>query len=164
MVSIDSSAAVDLYASASDSEICLRVLSTQRYLRTIAYEPLSGRFWAIYKVFLSAKGYIVLQLRRRARDCDEDAVVVYSINGVKVIERRLKELLNSIVMEPTTQYHIITGGVNGVTKKYFIITMEEEILDMEPSAILFLDYIESNGLIVGFNNKLKHLYWELKDD
>jgi len=114
-------------------------------------------------MLLSDKGYIILQLRKRVKDYKEDAILVYSINGIKVIERILKEQLNTILLEPTTHYYIFTGGLTGITKRIFIITMEEEIIDVEKSPILYIEYIDSNRLVIGFNNKLKYLYWELKD-
>ena len=153
-----------MYASSSKSQISLRVLSTHRFFRTITVTL--DEEYEIFKILLSGRGYIVVQIRSA---CNRDILAVYSINGVKIVEKLMNELLNVIILEPVTEYFVITGGTQGVVKQLAIITLLHEELPFKfnDAGILMIDFLKSPGrnkLVVGYsNNKVKYLQWSPTD-
>ncbi len=108
MVSLAASYGLDLYASASSASLCLRVVSTNRYFRTISPELSSGGVrYGIFKIVVSSRGYVVVQARTL---CDQDLLVVYSINGARIAAQRLDEFLNAMILDPT-EYYVVSVAI-----------------------------------------------------
>ena len=106
MVSIASSFGLDLYVSASSDSICTRVSSTNRYFCAIVPELSRAMKYSIFKILMSARGYIVIQARTAFCACEPDMLVVYSINGAKIAEQKMDEFLNAMLMDPT-EYFVV---------------------------------------------------------
>ena len=64
----------------------------------------------IYKVLLSARGYVVILARSAFAAYEKDMLLVYSINGEKVAQRELDESINAILFH-TYQYYIVEAIV-----------------------------------------------------
>lgn len=106
IVSIDSSFALDLYVSASRASCVLRIASTNRYFLTITPELSLKVKYGIFKVLLSARGYLIVQARSEFKTYDKDMLLVYSLNGEKIAQLELEEHLNAILFDPH-QYFIV---------------------------------------------------------
>lgn len=63
-----------------------------------------GVKYNIFKVVLSARGYLVVQARTAFSTYEEDMLIVYSINGEKVAEQKLDEFVNAMLFDPTEYY------------------------------------------------------------
>ena len=111
IVSISSSYELDLYASASQSSCVLRIISTCRYFLTINPELTTKVTYRIFKVLLSAKGYVIIQARCTYQTFEKDMLIVYSINGEKIAQRELDEFVNGILLD-SLQYHIVKIFLN----------------------------------------------------
>jgi len=110
ILTIDSSYELDLYVSASRFSCVLRVASTNRYLLTIKPELSLKVKYGIFKVLLSARGYLIIQARSEFKTYEKDMILVYSINGEKVAELELEEHVNAILFDPH-QYYIVNYDV-----------------------------------------------------
>ena len=105
VISIDANYEMDLFVSASKTKCTLRVISTMSFFRTI--KPKLTGSYQIYKVLLSARGYIVLQLRSYIEQCNVDIIQCYSINGEFVAETKLDENVNAILFDKTQYFLVI---------------------------------------------------------
>lgn len=106
IISIDSSYELDLYVSASKTFCVLRVSSTNQYFLTIAPSFASKPRYHIFKVLLSARGYLIVQARSSLSTHKKDAFVVYTVNGEEVARLGVEELVNSVLLD-VHQYYIV---------------------------------------------------------
>ena len=121
--------------------------------------------WYIFKILLSGRGYIIVQLRQISPSYFQDTIVVYSINGVMLVIQKLDEILNDMVIEPTTEYFIITGGSKGILKQISIITMEKinliKIENKFPCQIMALNFIDNSKIVISLSNySMKCIEWK----
>ena len=107
IVSIDSNYALDLYVSASTTMCVLRVASTNQYFLKIIPQIDLKVEYKLFKVLLSARGYLVIQARSKFVPCRWDMILVISINGEEVSRIKLNECINDIVFD-VYHYHIVT--------------------------------------------------------
>ncbi len=112
----------------------LRVGCTNRFFRKIVPGLVDCKVrFGIYRLLLSARGYVVIQARCPATAYDNDIFFVYSINGELIARKKVTQQINAIIFD-SMQYHIvnifinpqITAGTDGILRKHCIITMEED--------------------------------------
>ena len=106
IISIDANFDIDLYVSGSANSCIIRVISTNRYFKTISPNLFDVAEYSIFKVMISARGYIVIQERSTFSNYEHDKLIVYSINGEKIAERKLDEYINGLLFDQT-QYFIV---------------------------------------------------------
>lgn len=109
VVSIDSSHPLDLYVSASATTCALRVASTNRGFLHFAPQLDAHVDYRIFKVLLSARGYLVVQARNQLALCTLDLLLVLSLNGEEVARTQVNEFINAIVFDPY-QYFIVRSA------------------------------------------------------
>lgn len=106
IITIDSSYALDLCVSACKSTCVLRVASTNHHFLTITPKLALKVSYRIYKVLLSARGYLVVQSKSELRTYNKDMISVYSVNGDLVALKELDEFINDVFFDPH-QYFIV---------------------------------------------------------
>lgn len=107
IVSINANYEMDLFVSASRTKCILRVISTMYLFRAIK-PKLTGNY-AIFKVLLSARGYLVIQLRSYGELNNIDIIQCYSINGELVAETKFEENINAILFDKTQYFLVISS-------------------------------------------------------
>ncbi len=109
IVSLDANSEVDLYASASRAGCVLRVASDNCYFLTIVPEVVSKSKvkFSIFRVLLSARGYVVFHMRSDYKTYVHDMLVVYSINGEKIAQCELDETVNAVLIDPLHYFIVL---------------------------------------------------------
>jgi len=123
----------------------------------------------IYKILLSNKGYVVIQLRGVFSVGNADIITIYSINGIQIAYQRLDEIINSMMLDPLTEYFLITGGTKGIVRQFCIVTLKHDVIhkiqikpeEKQPQAILALNLIGKTAIFIGLaNNQLEYIEWK----
>ena len=117
VASLDANTELDLYASASRTCCVLRVASNDGYFLTIVPELAGKVRYSIFKVLLSARGYVIIHARSVYKTYERDMLMVYSVNGEKIVQKELDEFVNAILMDPH-HYFIVRMGDGEVAVDY----------------------------------------------
>jgi len=99
VISIDSNYELDLYAAACKTSVIIRVMSTNRYLLTIEPELNAKLRHKIYRVLLSARGYLLIHTRSEFSGYENDGLHVWSINGEFIGNIEFGEIVNDILLD-----------------------------------------------------------------
>lgn len=150
---------LDLFATASEKKCCLRALSTGK--RHLSIKSTLDEQYGVFSILLSSKGYLVMCSRTKNMaegSNGKDIIEVFSINGEKVVQRVIDGNLNALLFDETG-YFLTVGGTSGKLYIYELLTMElveyrmAAAKDIFPSAILSLNLLEDNCLLVGLAEK-----------
>jgi len=107
VISMNSSYELDLYVTATRVSYVLRVASTNEHFLTVHPNLSSNVKYSIFRVMLSARGYVVIQARSQFKAYGKDMLLTYTINGEEVCRVELEEVINDLLFD-IHEYFIVS--------------------------------------------------------
>lgn len=108
VVSIDACYGLDIYVSASKKECAIRLISSDMYFLTIAPDLDPKLRYEIFRVMISARGYIIIQAKSAHSVAGKNIFMVYSINGENIVNKECNEFINAAMLDQL-QYSLVNS-------------------------------------------------------
>eukprot|EP00826_Nyctotherus_ovalis_P064835 TRINITY_DN9518_c0_g1_i3.p1 TRINITY_DN9518_c0_g1~~TRINITY_DN9518_c0_g1_i3.p1 ORF type:complete len:120 (-),score=10.40 TRINITY_DN9518_c0_g1_i3:381-740(-) len=106
VVSIDACYDLDVYVSASKKEYTIRLISSNIHFLTVVPDLDPKLRYEIFRVIISARGYIIIQAKSAHSVAGKNIFMVYSINGENIVNKECNEFVNATMLDKL-QYSLV---------------------------------------------------------